>query len=82
MQPPTRQVAAELFALRPSLPRRARVLFVGDPFPQNEYFLYFLTRLLYRDLTLTVDKAPNAEAHYDTVFVFRDGHFLATNEHK
>ena len=82
VQPPTRQVAAELMALRPRLPRGSRVLFVGDPFPQNEYFLYFLTRLLYRDMTLTVDKAPGSPGHYDAVFVFRDGRFLATNEHE
>jgi len=76
-QPPSRQIAQELMALRPSLPRGARVLFVNDPFSgKDEYFLYFLTRLLYRDLSITVDRAPLGQSqpaghgHYDAVFTF------------
>jgi hypothetical protein len=55
-------------------------LFVGDPFPQNEYFLLFLTRLLYHDLSITVEKAPlggKVAGNYDAVFTFRDGRLSA-----
>jgi hypothetical protein len=75
-QPPSRQIAQELIALRPSLPRGARVLFVNDPFSKDEYFLFFLTRLLYRDMSISVDRAPPGQSqqtghgHYDAVFTF------------
>ena len=76
-QPPSRQIARELIALRPSLPRGARVLFVNDPFSQkDEYFLYFLTRLLYRDMSISVERAPlgqtlrTGHGRYDAVFTF------------
>jgi hypothetical protein len=81
-QPPSRQLAKELIALRPSLPRGARVLFVNDPFPKDEYFLDFLTRLLYRDMGITVEKAPLGKSrqtesdHYDAVFTFERLHLV------
>jgi len=71
VQPPSRQLAKELIALKPALPRGARVLFVDDPFSKDEHFLLFLTRLLYRDMTITVDRSP-AGAN-DAVFTFRQG---------
>src|ERR1022692_3770943 len=49
-QPPSRRLAEELIALRPTLPRGARVLFIDHPFAKDEYTLLFLTRLLYRDM--------------------------------
>lgn len=78
-QPPSRQLAADLVALRPSLPRGGRVLFVGDPFAKDDYFLLFLTRLLYRDMSITVVRVPLNRASrvppgaYDAVFTFRHG---------
>lgn len=84
-QPPSRQVAEELIALQPSLPRGARVLFVGDPCPKDEYFLLFLTRLLYHDMSITVEKeSPGQNSRlgqdcYDVVFEFRDGHLVAAD---
>jgi hypothetical protein len=73
VQPPSRELAREMIALRPGLPRGARVLFVGDPFARDEYFLLFLTRLLYRDMSITVDRAPPGQG-YDAVFAFQKGH--------
>ncbi len=78
VQPPSRQLAAELLCLRPDLPHGARVLFVDDPFPRNEYFLLFLTRLLYRDMGITVDRSHVAN-NYDAVFTFRQGHWNASS---
>ena len=74
VQPPSRQLAKEMIALRPSLPRGARVLFVGDPFAKDEYLLLFLTRLLYRDMSITVERTPLGQ-RYDAVFTFQNGHF-------
>jgi hypothetical protein len=82
VQPPSRQLAEEMIALRPSLPRGGRVLFVGDPFAKDEYFLLFLTRLLYRDMSITVERAPLGQGsrighdHYDAVFTFQHGRLM------
>jgi hypothetical protein len=73
VQSPSRQFASEMIALRPSLPHGARVLFVGGPFARDEYFLLFLTRLLYRDMSITVEKTTPGEG-YDAVFGFQHGH--------
>jgi hypothetical protein len=68
-----------MIALKPRLPRGAHVLFVGDPFARDDYFLLFLTRLLYRDMSITVDRTPPAPGlaigHqcYDAVFTLQDG---------
>src|ERR1035441_6579252 len=84
-QPPSRRVAAELFALRPALPRGARVLFMDHPFIKHEYFLTFLTRLLYRDMSITVEEVPlghgppTGNGHYDAVFTFQQGHLVLTS---
>ena len=80
VQPPSRQLAGELIALCPRLPRGARVLFVGDPFAHDEYFLLFLTRLLYRDMSITVDRAPcdARRGGYDAVFAFQQGQLTAS----
>jgi len=80
-QPPSRRVAGELIALRPSLPRGARVLFIDQPFARHEYFLLFLTRLRYRDISITVDEAPvhgppTGHGHYDAVFTFQQGRLV------
>jgi hypothetical protein len=81
-QPPSRQVAEQLIALRPSLPRGAHVLFTDHPFARHKYFLTFLTRLLYRDMSITVEQAPvghdqlTGHGHYDAVFRFQKGRFI------
>ena len=82
-QPPSRENAQELISLRPTLPHGARVAFVGDPFPQNAYYLLFLTRALYRDRSITVDKVASAQdlaskpGPYDSVFLFQNGQLAA-----
>ena len=81
-QPPSRRVAEELIGLRPALPHGARVLFINQPFARHEYFLLFLTRLLYRDMSITVDEAPfghdppSGRGHYDAVFTFQQGRLV------
>ncbi len=82
VQLPSRQLAKEMIALRPSLPHGARVLFVGDPFSKDEYFLLFLTRLLYRDMSITVERTPLRIEHddYDAVFTFQHGRLVGATE--
>jgi hypothetical protein len=81
-QPPSRQLAGELLALRPNLPCGARVLFIDQPFAKDEYFLLFLTRLLYRDMSITVEEAPvgpgppTGHGRYDAVFTFQQGRLV------
>jgi len=81
-QPPSRRVAGELIALRPSLPHGARVLFMDHPFARHPYFLTFLTRLLYRDMSITVEEVPAGHVppagngHYDAVFTFQKGRLI------
>ena len=83
VQPPSRRLAGEMIALKPSLPRGARVLFVDDPFARDDYFLLFLTRLLYRDMSITVDRTPPGQGlamghHcYDAVFQLSPSSFAA-----
>src|ERR1035441_10335652 len=78
-QPPSRRLAEQLIALRPALPRGARVLLIDHPFAKDEYTLLLLTRLLYRDMSITVEEAPvdhgppTGHGHYDAVFTFQQG---------
>jgi hypothetical protein len=81
-QPPSRRVAGELIALRPSLPHGARVLFMDQPFARHEYFLTFLTPLLYRDMSIRVEEVPvghgplTGNGPYDAVFTFQQGRLV------
>ena len=82
VQPPSRRLAEELMALRPTLPRGARVLFIDHPFAKDQYFLLFLIRLLYRDVSIAVEEAPashgarTGQGHYDAVFTFQQGRLM------
>jgi hypothetical protein len=82
VQPPSRRLAEELMALRPTLPRGARVLFIDHPFAKDEYVLLFLVRILYRDTSITVEKTPVGHdppsgcGHYDAVFTFQQGRLV------
>jgi len=76
VQPPTRELSTELLALRPSLPKGARVLYLDDPLPKDGYTLLFLTRLLYHDMSIAVERAPQSptpRGGFDAIFIFRDG---------
>jgi hypothetical protein len=81
-QLPSRRLAEELIALRPTLPRGARVLFIDHPFAKDEYFLLFLMRLLYGDISITVEEAPvghgqrTGPGHYDAVFTYQQGRLV------
>jgi hypothetical protein len=71
-----RAVAAHLAEVAGPLPRAAKVLFVSDPYPKDEWMLTFIFRLYYRDPDLRVDRLramrtpPDAEAvaQYDRFF--------------
>jgi hypothetical protein len=82
IQPPSREIVGDLPRLAPTLRPGARVLFVGDPIPDDSYFLLFATRLTYRDLTIDVDRTrlqpvpASAYSRYDAVFGFQDGHLI------
>jgi hypothetical protein len=86
VQPPSREIISGLAGLQPVLRRGARILFVNDPFPADSYFLLFTARLLYRDMTIQVDRkqiqsvAESNYAHYDAVFGFRDGRVVKLSE--
>jgi hypothetical protein len=77
VQFPSRQMIQGLASLHPSLRPGARVLYVGDPFPKESYILAFVTTLYYRDLSITVDRAPAPRPGYDAVFGFHDGRLIA-----
>jgi hypothetical protein len=77
VQFPSREIIEDLRRLRPTLRPAARVLYAGDPFPQTSYVLMFATTLFYRDLSITVDRAPAPRPGYDAVFGFRDGRLVA-----
>jgi hypothetical protein len=72
-------LSAELLQVQPHLKRGAHVLYVDDPFARDQYFLVFLTRLVYGDMTIEIDRTavhPRSEAeygNYDAVFRFRHG---------
>jgi hypothetical protein len=47
------------------LPRGARVLFLADPFPKDDWILTFMFRLHYRDEDIRVDRAVSMRAPPD-----------------
>jgi hypothetical protein len=61
-----------------SLPHGARVLFVDDPFPKDDWILTFIFRLRYRDDECRVDRVKdrpaNPEVRYDRIYRLDDGH--------
>jgi uncharacterized membrane protein YGL010W len=82
-EPPVGELTSGLLRIQAHLKRGAHVLFVDDPFPKDQYLLVFITRLVYGDMTIQIDRTavqPRSQAeyrNYDAVFRFRDGH-LAT----
>ncbi len=72
-----RPVLEQLARQHRSLPRGARVLFLSDPYPVNEWILTFMFRLYYKDKEIRVDRAKvwpelaqaEVRAQYDRVFV-------------
>jgi hypothetical protein len=87
VQPPSREIAAELRRQQPSVKRGARLLFVNDPFRNDPYFLLFLTRLLYNDMTIEVTRtaehqvSPDQYGRYDAVFIFTHGITFTRSDH-
>jgi len=74
---PTTEMIAQLRQVQPSLPRGALLYFDSDPFPSKTYYLVFLIRLLYRDLSIQVARAkdddPMEGGHFDAVFRWTGG---------
>ncbi len=77
-------LAGDLRALRPVMPYQARLLFLNDPMRTDSEDMIFLVRLIYRDRSLTVDRAkrmphtpsPRQMQAYDAVFDYQAGRLL------
>ena len=73
-----RELAKQLAAKHPTMPRAAKVLFVSDPFPADDWIMTFLFRLEYRDPRIDVDRSKRmdtppdcaAQSRYSRVFTF------------
>ena len=71
-----RSVLEGLAANPGPLPPKAKVLFLSDPYDADDFILYFMFALHYRDVQIHVDRAktqpaladPAAMARYDRVF--------------
>jgi hypothetical protein len=68
-----RTIATDLRTIAGPLPRAAKILFVSDPYPTDEWMLTFIFRLYYRDPDLRVDRAramqtPPNQSDYDKLF--------------
>ena len=71
-----RQILEPLQRRNANLPAGAKVLFVSDPYPVDEWLLTFVFRLYYHDKTLRVDRvkpwpelaAPDKQATYDRLY--------------
>jgi hypothetical protein len=74
-------VAANLHDIAGPLRHGARILFISDPYPKDEWMLTFIFRLYYRDIDMQIDRVramrtPPDESTYDHLFS-TDGHTLA-----
>jgi dolichyl-phosphate-mannose-protein mannosyltransferase len=84
-QPPVRAMTAQLLRVEPHLPPSAHVLFVDDPFPKDQYFLVYLTRLVYHDMSIEVSRTsvqpcPIADyGKYDAVLSLRQNTLTRLN---
>jgi len=79
VQPPAREITAELVRELPTVPPGSRILFLDDPFPPGDYNLLFLVRLFYDDLSLEIGRRkagavpPEDDKPYDLAFTFTGG---------
>lgn len=80
VQPPSREMIAELSREMPTVAKGTRILFLNDPFPPGDYSLLFLVRLFYHDLSLEIGRRkpgavpPEDERPYDVAFTFSNDH--------
>jgi len=73
-----RGVVTEVKRLYPTMPGKAQILFVDDPFAGDQWFLPFSLQLLYNDAGIRVDSArnrPHARA-YTHVFSYLGGKLM------
>jgi hypothetical protein len=74
---PTAEMTAELRRVQPAVPRGAHLFFENDPFPPRTFYLVFLVRLFYDDLTIEAARARDGDTfegrHFDAVFGWDDG---------
>lgn len=81
-QMPITEISADLKRLQPELPRGSNVYFANDPFPESDWSLLFLVRLLYHDRTLQVGRGkpgavlPVKPVRYQAAFDYRNGHMV------
>jgi hypothetical protein len=83
-----RVVVGHLREIAGPLPPAAKILFVSDPYPKDEWMLTFIFRLYYRDEQIRVDRAramrtpPDqaAQREYDRLFI-TDGRTLTALPH-
>ena len=71
---PLRQLVREIPKLHPALKRNAQILFLSDPFKNEQWTMTYTLRLLYQDSGIWVDRAvdkPHARS-YDYVFDYRN----------
>jgi hypothetical protein len=75
------QMASQMKAIDPTLPKGARCLFLNDPFSTDEWTPYFVMKLLYQDDTLVPDrirmmenKTPDPNA-YQYVFTYENAKY-------
>jgi hypothetical protein len=70
-----RELLGELQRQHAPMPRGAKVLFLNDPYPIDEWLMTFVFRLYYHDKTIQVDrvkpwpKLAEEQARYDRVYV-------------
>jgi len=85
-----RSMARQVVALHPTLPPRARILFLEDGFTTDEWTPLFILRLVYEDPALVVDRLKQDSnrppgwqqfssadrVHYDHVFNYLAGRYV------
>ncbi|MBI2820555.1 MAG: hypothetical protein HYX73_11295, partial [Acidobacteria bacterium] len=85
VQPPVREMTAELDRELPTVPARSRILFLDDPFPAGDYSLLFLVRLFYDDLSLEIGRRksgalpPEDDQPYDFAFTFSNNRLTSVS---
>lgn len=82
-----RNPVSQISALLPQIPPGSRVLFLDDPFPTDNWNLYFLVRLCYNDKTLVVERSgkkvpasDSPEAAYDILIGYKSGKYFLVKQ--
>lgn len=71
-------LADQILAMHPTLPERARLLLIDDPFGDDGNAPVFLIHLLYEGPQLTIDRSRNTKVDWDDyqyVFTYTNGQY-------